>query len=493
MRPFNEIEEKDFVEFYKSYFNDGEPLGWIPINAEGDLSFKGLLFIPRTSPLDLNKKEPFKGIQFLFRNVHVSTESCLTHPLSFVRGLIAFDEVSMHVSRETFQQNEKSMIPVEKTITRKLFDMISSLKEDKLEQFLKTYSLNLKYECVNNETNRSKVLKILKFPSSKSEKPCTLSDYIERNKDSSSIYCAYGGTVDAIKKTPYFKKYSDVEVIFLTDPIDEYLIQVVDEFESKKLVNIAKDADSADTSITKEIKDKYEKFTNFLKTELKSDISEVRLNSKLSSSPFSVLASKFGWTGSFEKMIKSQSGASSNPMLSFMGFQKKILEINPNNPFVNQIHESFEKGIFGSKGSPGARIIFDMALLESGYEIQNVEGFVKRLQDLLGNFMSAQSENEKIKLSLDEAELEKDKPASPFGDMMDNFGKKPEDFDLESKSESGEESEHPSEGKEEKSESAHSEVESHSEKESSEAESAGPQKTGEVNAEEGEPKKHEEL
>lgn len=490
--PSAELNDEVVNTFYKSQFSDGEPLGWINFKAEGGLEFKGILFIPPTSPVDLlkSKEQPsFNGIRVSAKNVFVYEGSFLPSVLSFVRGFLDFQNVSMNISRDKFQDSV-SVTLVEKVLTRKFFEMASSLKGDKLEKFLKTYSLNLKYECVHHEPNRSKILKILEFPTSKSDKPITLTEYVEKNKDT-PIYLAYAESIAAIKKIPYFEKYSDVEVIFLTDPIDEYLIQVVDEFENKKLINIAKD-DTADETVTKETKEKFDKFNNFLKTELKSDISEVRLNSKLSTSPFSVLASKFGWTGSFEKMIRSQSGASNNPMLSFMGFQKKILEINPKHPFVNQILESYEKGIFGSKGSPGARIIYDMALLKSGYEIQNVDGFVKRLQDLLGNFMNAQAENEKIKLSLDEAELEKERPTSPFGDMMDNLGKKPEDMDLESKSE-GEEGEASSgEGEKEGEESSHSGVETPSE-ENLETESAGSQKTEEPAAEGDKSEKHEEL
>lgn len=421
MRPANEIKKEEYIEFYKDYFGDShDPLGWIHFKAEGDVMFKGLLYIPASSSVDLLKsKDPAKDIRVLARHVFVSNENYLPHSLSFVRGIIDFEDISMNVSRESFQ-NHRSLMTVGKTVTRKFFEMVNALEAEKLDSFLKTYTVNLKYECVGGESNRSKILKIIKFISSKDEKPVTLDEYIERNKENDSIYFIYGDSVNAIKKSPFLERYSGKEIIFAIDPIDEYLFSTIDKHEEKKIVNIAKD-DTADTEVSQEIKTKFEKFLAFLKTELKSDVSEVRLNSKLSNSPFSVLASKFGWTGSFEKLIKSQSGASNNPMLSFMGFQKKILEVNPSHPFVLELLESHEKGVFGSKGSPSAKIVYDIALLKSGYDIQNIDAFVKRTQDLLSNFMKAQIKNEEIKLTIDEAELEEKKPENPFDDIMGNM------------------------------------------------------------------------
>ena len=426
MRPANEVKKEEYIEFYKDYFEDSrEPLGWIHFKAEGDVMFKGLLYVPASSSVDLLKsKEPNKDIRVLARHVFVSNENYLPHSLSFVRGVIDFEDISMNVSRESFQSS-RSLSTVGKTVTRKFFEMVGGLEDDKMDAFLKTYTINLKYECVGGEANRAKILKIVKFASSHDEKKqTTLDEYVERNKDSDSIYFIYGESVAAIKKSPFLEKYAGKELVYATDPIDEYLFSSVDKHEEKKILNIAKD-DAADTAVTQETKSRFEKFLAFLKTELKADVSEVRLNSKLSASPFSVLASKLGWTGSFEKLIKSQSGASSNPMLSFMGFQKKILEVNPNHPFVQELLQSHDQGVFGTKGSPSARIVYDMALLKSGYEIQNIDAFVKRTQDLLSNFMKAQSKNQEIKLTIDEAELEEKKPDNPFGDMSDMMANMP--------------------------------------------------------------------
>ena len=251
-----EIEDEEYFEFYKSFSKDSEtPMAKTHFTAEGEVTFKSILFIPAKSPSDMfqsyGKRVDF--IKMYVRRVFITDnfEDMMPKYLSFVKGVVDSDDLPLNVSRETLQQH-KLLKVIKKKLVRKSLDMIKKITGEDYEKFWKEYSTNIKLGVIEDHSNRTRLAKLLRFFSSNSDTEVTsLADYMERMREKQdNIYYMAGHGRKEVEGSPFVERLlkKGYEVLYLTEPVDEYCIQSLPEFEGKKLMNVAKEGLKLDQS-----------------------------------------------------------------------------------------------------------------------------------------------------------------------------------------------------------------------------------------------------
>merc|ERR1712200_251483 len=308
-----EIEEEEYDEFYKSITKDKTgPLTKIHFVAEGEVTFKSLLFVPGSQQSEeFNKYGQKKdSIKLYVRRVFITDDfqDMMPNYLSFVRGVVDSDDLPLNVSRETLQQH-KLLKVIKKKLVRKTLDMIKKINEDKYMEFWKEYSTNIKLGVIEDTANRTRLAKLLRFTSS-SGKMTSLAEYVERMKDKQeSIFYVAGGSKEEVEQSPFVERLlaKGYEVLLLTEAVDEYAGSALPEFEGKKFQNVAKEGFNidGDTDAAKQRKaDTKERFDPLIKwlgeDALKDQILRAEVSERLVESPCVLITSKFGWTGNMQ-------------------------------------------------------------------------------------------------------------------------------------------------------------------------------------------------
>merc|ERR1711936_1475197 len=248
----NEIEQEEYDEFYKSITKDKNgPMTQSHFIAEGEVTFKSLLFVPNTQPSEQFNKygQTHENIKLYVRRVFITDDfkDMMPNYLSFVKGVVDSDDLPLNVSRETLQQH-KLLKVIKKKLVRKTLDMIKKISDDKYDAFWKEYSTNIKLGVIEDTANRTRLAKLLRFTTS-GGKLSSLSEYVERMKDKQEhIFYMAGGSVEEVKTSPFVERLlkKGYEVIYLTEAVDEYAISALPEFEGKKFQNVAKEGFNID-------------------------------------------------------------------------------------------------------------------------------------------------------------------------------------------------------------------------------------------------------
>merc|ERR1712139_595594 len=383
----------EYAEFYKTISKDYlEPLAQTHFNAEGEIDFKSILYVPKKAPFDMmdNYWTKKSEVKLYVRRVLVAEkfEELLPRYLNFVRGIVDSDDLPLNVSREQLQQN-KIMKVISKKLVRKVLELMKKLakeedsgddedeekeeeeKEEKEEKkdeeekkdkkdeestwsmFYKEFNKNLKMGCYEDDSNRSKISKLLRFASTKSEdKDISLDKYLDRMQESQeSIYYMSGDNMEVMKKAPslqVFKK-KDIEVLMLSDHLDEPCIQKLADYEGKKFVSIQKadvklDETEEEKKRFSKLKDMYKPLTDWWKEKLTDliekgsmkdagvKIEKVELSKRLTDSPVVVVTSQFGYSAQQEKIMKAQAFQNKDQIGMMSG--RKTLEVNANHPVI---------------------------------------------------------------------------------------------------------------------------------------------------------------
>merc|ERR1719506_1986292 len=391
MRAKEDVTEEEYNEFYKGISKDYlDPLAYTHFNAEGEIEFKSILFLPKKAPFDMmdNYWQKKSEVKLYVRRVLVAEkfDDLLPRYLNFVRGVVDSDDLPLNVSREQLQQN-KIMKVISKKLVRKVLELMKKLakeedsgddddedkddeegeekegkkddeeKKDKKEEestwakFYKEFNKNLKMGCYEDDSNRSKISKLLRFVSTKSEeKDISLDKYLDRMQESQeSIYYMSGDNMEVMKKAPalqVFKK-KDIEVLMLSDHLDEPCIQKLADYEGKKFVSIQKadvklDETEEEKKRFSKLKDMYKPLTDWWKDKLsdfteKGDLKDagvkieaVSISKRLTDSPVVVVTSQFGYSAQQEKIMKAQAFQNKDQISMMSG--RKTLEVNPNHP-----------------------------------------------------------------------------------------------------------------------------------------------------------------
>ncbi|CAH1784217.1 unnamed protein product [Owenia fusiformis] len=429
-RKASEIEDSEYNEFYKSFSRDSEdPMAKTHFTAEGEVTFKSILFVPKTSPGDMfnNYGKSYDFIKMFVRRVFITDNFADMMPkyLSFIRGVVDSDDLPLNVSRETLQQH-KLLKVIKKKLVRKSLDMIKKIDKEEYEKFWKEYSTNIKLGVIEDHSNRTRLAKLLRFFTSNSETEQTsLADYVERMKEKQeTIFFMAGTSRDEVVKSPFVERLlkKGYEVLYLIEPVDEYCIQALPEFDGKKFQNVAKEGLKLDDSEkAKEAKEELEKTFEPLLTWMKDDalkdkIEKATISDRLTTSPCALVASSYGWSGNMERIMKAQAYAKAqDPSQNFYANQKKTLEVNPRHPLIKELRQRVEKDKDDQTAKDLALVMLETATLRSGYSLSDSSGFAERIERMLRLSMDVPLE-EQIE---EEPEYEDDEEAAEGEDEID--------------------------------------------------------------------------
>lgn len=370
----NEVKEEDYYAFYKDTYHDYEdPREVITYNVEGKCSYKSLLFIPSHAPYDLYTKEYKKGLALYSNGVLImdKCEELLPDYFSFVKGLVDSEDISLNISREMLQQDHQVKLiatSLEKKIKKELELMLKNNRE-KYDQFFKDFGMQIKFGVYNDYGMHKDLLKdLILFYSSKEEKLVTISEYISRMQENQEkIYYACGESIDKISLLPQVEGVKDkgYEVLYLTEYVDEFVMQVLREYEGKLFVNICSeeiDLDSKEEKeeLEKKNKDSKKMFDTMLKV-LSDEVKEVKYTNKLKNHPV-CLSTRGNVSVEMEKVINAMP---TDEKIS----SEKILEINETHPIVKKLEELYKKD--KKQLEKYTKILYAQARLIEGLSIDN--------------------------------------------------------------------------------------------------------------------------
>ncbi|MFL2459026.1 MAG: molecular chaperone HtpG [Candidatus Pseudothioglobus sp.] len=383
MQDKKELSQSDYDEFYKSltYDFDG-PLTQIHNRVEGKLDYTSLLYIPKKAPFDMWEPKRKGGVKLYAKRVFImeGNEELLPQYLRFIKGVIDTADLSLNVSREILQ-GSKVVDTIKKASVKRILSELEKMSKNKPEDyaaFWNEFGMVIKEGVVEDFANKDKISNLLRFSSTatdSSDQTVSLKDYIGRmNKDQKNIYYVTADNYDAAKGSPHLEifKQKDIEVLLLSDRVDEWLVANFGEFEELSLKSIAKgDLDDLDSKEDKKKKEKtvkdYEKVISKAQEILDNQVKEVKVSSRLSESPSCLVADENELGGNMERIMKS--------LGQDVPETKPILEINPNHPLVMKLKTKIDDDI--------VKVLFDQAVLSEGGQIKEPAEFVKRMNKLM--------------------------------------------------------------------------------------------------------------
>jgi len=399
-RPAKEVEEDEYKAFYKTFSREtDDPLSHIHFTAEGEVTFKSILFVPASAPRGLfdeygTKKNDY--IKLFVRRVFITDDfhDMMPKYLNFVKGVVDSDDLPLNVSRETLQQH-KLLKVIRKKLVRKTLDMIKKIAEEQYnEKFWKEFGTNIKLGVIEDHSNRTRLAKLLRFQTSNSETVlASLEQYVERMKEKQDkIYFMSGTSRKEAESSPFVERLlkKGYEVIYLTEPVDEYCIQALPEYDGKRFQNVAKEGvkfDESDKAKEKReaLEKEFEPLTTWMKDKaLKDMVEKAVLSQRLTNSPCALVASQYGWSGNMERIMKAQAYQTGKDIsTNYYASQKKTLEINPKHPLIKQMLKRVNADAEDQTAADLAVVLFETATLRSGYQLSDTKAYGDRIERML--------------------------------------------------------------------------------------------------------------
>ena len=393
-----EVTDEQYAEFYKSLTKDtADPFTQTHFVAEGEVTFKSLLYIPKVQPSESFNKYGSKAdyIKLYVRRVFITDEfnDMMPNYLNFIRGVVDSDDLPLNVSRETLQQHKLIKV-IKKKLVRKALDMIKKIDKAQYDKFWKEFSTNIKLGVMEDPSNRSRLAKLLKFQSSHNKEGSTfLADYLTRMKGKQThIYFLAAASRSEAEKSPFIERLiaRGYEVLYLVEAVDEYAISALPEFDGKKFQNVAKEGftlpESDDAKAKFEsLKGQFEPLTTWLNdVGLKGEITKAYVSEKLTNSPCALVASMFGWTGNMERLALSNAHQKSDdPQRSYYLNQKKAMEINPRHPVIKELLRRVSKDAEDESAKEISKILLNTAVLRSGFMLQETSEFADSIDKMM--------------------------------------------------------------------------------------------------------------
>lgn len=389
-RPKSQISDEEYNQFYKDHFYDyQDPQKVIHFSVEGNVSFTSLLYIPSHVPQGFYNQDYKKGLQLYCRGVFIMdhAEELLPDSLRFVKGLVDSQDLSLNISREMLQHDHQLKLianRIEKKVLSELSDMLVKDREN-YEKFYNEFGVNLKFGVYNGYgMDKDKFQDLLLFYSSKEQKLVTLNEYVNRMpEDQKEIYFVSGKDVNLIDKLPVVQtlKSKDLEVLYLTDDVDEFVMQTLMNYREKTFRNASQGDLDLNTEEEKEALNKSNEenkdLLDFMKESLGDKVAEVKLSSRLTEDPVCLTAGE-GISFEMEKVFASMPQQSPMPMKA-----TRILELNPNHPIFDTLKSLYESD--KEKVKEVADVLYDQALLIEGFSIEDPIAYSRKICELLVN------------------------------------------------------------------------------------------------------------
>jgi len=394
-RNADDISSEEYAEFYKSLSNDWEEhLAVKHFSVEGQLEFRAILFVPKRAPFDLfeNKKQK-NSIKLYVRRVFImeNCEEVMPEWLNFVKGVVDSEDLPLNISREMLQQS-KILKVIRKNLVKKSLELFAEIAEDKdnYKKFYEQFAKNIKLGIHEDTTNRMKVAELLRYKSSSSGDDVTsFKDYVSRMKENQvDIYYITGESHDIVSSSSFVEKVTKqgFEVLYMVDPIDEYAVQQLKEYDGKKLMCITKEGlelpvTDEEKKVQEEQKAEFEELCKVVKDILDKKVEKVVVSSRLTKSPCCIVTSQYGWSANMERIMKAQALRDT----STMGYMaaKKHLEINPEHSIMIALKAKVDADKNDKSIKDLIVLLYETSLLSSGFTLEDPQNHSKRIHRMV--------------------------------------------------------------------------------------------------------------
>ncbi|WP_037358245.1 molecular chaperone HtpG [Amycolatopsis orientalis] len=381
-RSKDEVSDEEYHEFYKHISHDWtDPLETIRMQAEGTFEYQALLFLPSRAPMDLFMRDAKRGVQLYVKRVFImdDCEALMPNYLRFVKGVVDAQDLSLNVSREILQQ-DRQIRAIRRRLEKKILSTVKTMMTEDAEKYAKfwaEFGRAIKEGLIDDPENREQILEISSFASTHhAEKPTSLRDYVSRMKEGQEhIYYLTGDSRTTIENSPHLEAFraKGYEVLILTDPVDEMWADAVSGFDGKTFQSVAKGEVDLGDETTEEKKAEYADLLKWMSATLSDTVKEVRLSSRLTTSPSCIVGDAGDLTPTLEKMYRAM-GQELPPV-------KRVLELNPEHPLVTGLRKAFAEHPEDASLAETAELLHGMALLAEGGELSDPSRFLNLVAD----------------------------------------------------------------------------------------------------------------
>ena len=380
VRNKSEVTDEEYEEFYKHISHDwNPPLEKLHMKFEGITEYHALLYLPSKAPFDLFYKDRKHGMHLYCRRVFIMDDCKELMPeyLGFIQGVVDAPDLNLNVSREILQQ-DRLIVNIKKNLVKKIFELLSNMDKEKYDSFYEEFGQSIKAGIPTDFDNKDKIADLIRYKSTKSKgKYISLKEYVANMKEGQEdIYYITGDNLVSLMNSPHLEmlKEKDYEVLLMNDPVDEWVVQSLTEYDKKKL----KSAEKGDLDLEKvddEKKNAFSSLFDFIKTTLEEKVKEVKPSTHLKRSVSCLSGEDFGMSAYMEKIMKATGQE--------VPAQKRVLELNVEHPVMEKIKSIYETDTTNPVLKEYFNLLYDMALISEGGKIDDPSTFSQSVSDLM--------------------------------------------------------------------------------------------------------------